>query len=121
MNALVTIGKDTSFLINDSRLDEFTTAGNVETMLLLLRDVAQEVVDTLPISLLVPVWPPHELVLRSFAEKAPVRIMYNVLKDVLSNAGYSLGVLTTLKVEKHDPTELTVFKAQARFRVYTLH
>lgn len=120
MNALVKVEKDTAFLINDSRLDMFSKE-DIRTYLWLLKDVAISVTERLPISLLVPVWPPEEMLLHDFADSAPVRALYSVLGDVLSNAGYSLGVLTTLEVEKHEPAELTVFKAQTRFRVYTLH
>lgn len=120
MKALVRVEKDTAFLVNDSRLNAFSEA-DIKTYLWLLKDVATDVTERIPISLLVPVWPPHEMLLKEFSDSAPVRTLYSVLEDVLSNAGYSLGVLTTLEVEKHEPTELTVFKAQTRFRVYTLH
>lgn len=120
MKALVKVEKDTAFLVNDSRLNDFDKS-DIEAYLWLLKEVATEVTERLPISLLVPVWPPHQMLLNAFSETAPVRTLYSVLEEVLSNAGYSLGVLTTLEVEKHEPTELTVFKAQTRFRVYTLH
>lgn len=121
MNELVRVEKDTVFLIEDSGFNRFKTKEEMTKHLAVLRGMATQIVENIPISLGVTIWPSPELLFMGHPPKSPVRALYAVLADVFSTAGFSLGVLTTLEVENHEPYDTTVIRAEGRFRAITVH
>lgn len=121
MNALVRIEKDTVFLIEDSLFNRYKTKEDVKGHLLILRKMAEQIIESVPLSLELHLWPHPDLLFVGHPPKDPVKALYSVLAEVLSASGFSVGVLTTLEVENHEPYDTTALKAEGRFRTITIH
>lgn len=121
MNLPAKIEKDTVFLIEDSFFNRYKTKEEMRPHLAILRQMAEQLIEQVPVSLELHLWPNAELLFMGCPPKDPVKGLYAVLAGVLSSSGFSIGVLTTLEVENHEPYDTTAIKAGGRFRTITIH
>ena len=121
MNEVAKIQKSTLFLIEDSEFNLFKSKEDMKIYLNVLKDLAEQIISAVPVAVSVAAWPPNDMFLSPLEPKSPARKLYAVLADIFPAAGFSLGVLTTLEVENHEPYDTTALRADGRFRVFTVH
>jgi len=121
MNALAKVDKDTVFLIEENAFNRFKTKEEMMGHLAILRGMAEQITESVPVSLEIAIWPSTDLFLMGHPAKSPVRTLYSVLSEVLASSGFSIGVLMTLEVENHEPYDTTAIRVEGRYRIFTVH
>lgn len=109
-------GPDTALAISDETLDVFEDTDDLRAAVAMLSAIVDLVSTEVPYMRNVTHWPPAKMFTALDSESKYSRL-YETLEVVLSASGYSVMVLTTIKVVSHEPKKVTIFEIPPHWRV----
>jgi hypothetical protein len=118
---LPAIVKHTTIICNNDGLKQFVSTEDINEHINTLAGITVDFVMAIPISQFAYNWPPVNIILDCCQGKSKLMTLYNALFDELSENGYSVSVLMTMKVLQHDPKKYTVLSLPLSSRIGALH
>lgn len=111
----------TSLVMHDDRLNMFVSTQDLEETLKTLAAIVIDFTFRYPQAAVYLNWPPEQYVLDVVSAQSPLRVLYQVLFEHMSENGYPVTMLTNTTVYHHAPRKNTVLQVSTQHRLTKLN